>query len=152
MMAGNCFAVAYGIIANGVYEWYRAQGVPVRLRESSHFRVVHGTPTGNGGDIVGVQHWHAWVELTYDDGDCLAIDLSNGKNVQIQREAFYRVGQLDESTVWRFTPAEARRLFRKYRHCGPWVPGWESIADGADESSTVPETAMKAKDLVVGEH
>lgn len=55
------------------------------------------------------------------------IETANDKDLRISRETYYRVGQLDEAHVWRFTPDEARRRFRKTRHCGPWVPGWQSM-------------------------
>lgn len=127
---GNCFQVAAGFLSSGIIEqWAAANSRPVVYGDKSIWRIVHGLPVGTGGRVAGVRYWHAWVEVETMLGVCV-VDVSNDKDVRIARETFYRVGQLDEQHVWRFTPAEAERLRRRLGHCGPWVDGWESVGDG----------------------
>jgi hypothetical protein len=129
-VSGNCFPVAAGFVAGpAARELCARWRIPYRKDDRGPFRIVHGTPVGTSGEIVGVRHWHAWVEMDADDG-VLVLDFSNGKELVLDRAVYYQVGQLDEATVWRFTLAEAQQLQRRHRHCGPWVDGWEAMADG----------------------
>lgn len=128
---GNCFTLAAGFVISPLPRTLcSAAGIPYCKDERGPFRIVHGTPVGTSGEIVGMRHWHAWVEVETGAGEWTVLDYSNGKDVRIPRLLYYAIGRLDESCVWRFTLAEAERLRRKHRHCGPWVDGWERIADG----------------------
>lgn len=139
---GNCFTVAMGFVATPLpRQLCAASGIPYRKDAKGPFRIVHGTPVGTSGAIVGRRHWHGWVEVATGPGwdtvgadaaTWAVLDYSNGKQVRITRDLYYSVGQLDEATVWRFTLAEAEQLYRRHRHCGPWVPGWEAMADGTE--------------------
>lgn len=126
---GDCFQVAAGFTTSGmIEELAKYTRMPVIYSEKSPWRIVHGLPVGNGGEIQGKRYWHAWVELTTDEG-VFVLDLSNNKDIRVPRTLFYAAGKLDEDHVWRFSPAEAKKLRRKHRHCGPWVPGWETMED-----------------------
>lgn len=129
---GNCFTVAAGFVRSSAPALMcTASGIPYRKDAKGPFRVVHGLPIATGGPAEGERYWHAWIEVNGDDvGRAVVLDYSNGKEAHIPRILFYAVGQLAEEHVWRFTLAESEQLFRKHRHCGPWVPGWEQMGDG----------------------
>jgi transglutaminase-like putative cysteine protease len=128
---GNCFTTAAGFLRSGMPQaMCAAARIPYRKDERGPFRVVHGTPIATGGPLEGERYWHAWIEVDVPGAAGVVLDYSNGKQAHIPRLLFYLVGQLAEEHVWRFTLAEAEREYRRWRHCGPWVPGWENIADG----------------------
>lgn len=79
------------------------------------YTLVHGVPTGGGGDIVGVRYGHAWAE----HGDVVH-DHSNGKQLAVRRELYYRAGNIDPAECYRYTAHEARMLARHTGHGGPW--------------------------------
>lgn len=93
--------------------------------------IVHGLPTGNGGDVLGIQHWHAWVEVKTSDVGWVAVDVSNGKKIVTPRQRFYRAGRLTERLVWRYTLDDAERNIRRHGTAGPWVKGWETMGEAS---------------------
>jgi hypothetical protein len=119
--------------------------------ECDEIHLVHGLPVGCGLDNQGKRFWHAWIEITkylhipdniphefsdqfadmFDaDGDIelvACIDRSNGLDVTLPKEVFYRQGSLDEDHVWRYTPDQTRENLLKFEHYGPWVDGWEDM-------------------------
>lgn len=124
---GDCFQVVAGFLVSDIIErTAREQSAPIVYGDKSPWRIVHGLPIGTGGEVAGARYWHAWIEVQTMLGVCV-IDVANDKNVRIGRSVFYRVGSLDEDHVWRFTPAEAKKLLRKSGHCGPWVSGWQEM-------------------------
>lgn len=136
---GNCFTTAAGFLRSGMPQaMCAAARIPYRKDAKGPFRIVHGTPVGTSGAILGRRHWHGWVEVATEPGlitdhaTWAVFDYSNGKEVRMPRGLYYAIGQLDEATVWRFTLAEAEQQYRRHRHCGPWVPGWEAMADGTE--------------------
>lgn len=127
---GDCFPVAASLaLGGGIHAMCAEVGIPVVLGPKSPFRVVHGIPVGTGGIVAGKRYWHAWLEWTQPDGRVLVIDWSNGNQHVITRDTYYRLAQLDEDHVWRWTPKEAEAVRRRYRHWGPWVDGWEAMED-----------------------
>lgn len=128
-VVGNCFAVAAGFAKYGARVFAAEARVPYRKDERGPFRICHGLPVGTSGEIHGLRHWHAWVEVTPPLGDVLVLDFSNGKQVTMARTLYYSIGGIGEDHVWRFTINDAERLLRKLRHVGPWVDGWEAMGD-----------------------
>lgn len=100
---GDCFEVAGNMALQRLMS-----GEPL----DASFRVVHGRPTGQG-QLAGIVFDHAWVEI----GD-MVIDQSNGRNIIMRREDYYRLGKI-ESPV-RYSAYEARDLMLKTEHYGPW--------------------------------
>lgn len=96
---GDCFRVAATIVTDG----------------DPDMELCHGTPVGRGEANGGQRYHHAWVE----QGDRV-IDRSNGLNLNVSRGAYYSLGRIDEASVTRYTPAEARRLLLEHEHYGPW--------------------------------
>lgn len=75
-------------------------------------RLCHGQPVGQG-PIEGIKHGHAWLEL----GD-IVIDPSTGG--VFRTEQYYRIGQIKNKEVKRYTRLEAIRMLVQTEHYGPW--------------------------------
>jgi len=97
--------------------------------EDPTLTVCHGLVVGQaGGDATpGRYHWHAWVESetlhAFPSGTfpiANAIDRANGKDVTLPVALYYRLGQIEEEDVRRYTATEAARLMLRFRHYGPW--------------------------------
>lgn len=88
-------------------------------------RVVHGLPLGTGPLNRGKRYWHAWVEV-----GGTVVDYSNGHEIVMAREEYYRLGQLDETRVYRYTLDEAlAHVLDGDRTWGPWLPNWKELAE-----------------------
>lgn len=120
---------------DGHLDWYEAKFGPVRLAsglgdcyeangqffmdkavfpgKDPNMRLVHGEVTGQG-PLEGVKYGHAWVE----DGNTV-IDVSNGRNVRMPKDAYYRLGRIEDN-VHHYTAQEFRRKVTQYGHWGPW--------------------------------
>lgn len=101
--------------------------VDTSMIENVH--VVHGLPIGTGGVVLGKRYWHAWVEFRMFD-----IDFVCDRSTDPQRQSevsrwYYEAGTLDEEHVWRFTPEQALQEMMDREHYGPWVDGWEDLAE-----------------------
>jgi len=75
---GDCFEAAY----KKLYEVFR---------EHPEAKLVHAIVTGQG-EIKGVQHGHAWVEI----GDTV-LDYSNGRTIKMPKQIYYAIGNVDPS-------------------------------------------------------
>ena len=75
---GDCFEAAY----KKLYEVFR---------KNPEAKLVHAIVTGQG-EIKGVQHGHAWVEI----GD-MVLDYSNGRTIEMPKQIYYAVGNVDPS-------------------------------------------------------
>lgn len=102
-------------------------------------KICQGVPMGQG-QIAGVRFDHAWVEVTRktDFGDAdpsdpqvkfmmerfptqvIVYDYSNGKELQLPRELYYAIGQIDGDDVKRFSAEEAQTEMREKGFYGPW--------------------------------
>lgn len=96
--------------------------------EHATHRVCHGEPLGQG-PIEGVRHGHAWVErsqvVRFPDVDVeqiivTCIDKSNGKDIEVPAELYYRLGDIDPVEVKRYEVEAATRFAWKFGHYGPW--------------------------------
>ena len=83
--------------------------------------VCHGTVTGRG-PVAGQRFGHAWIE---DRDGRFAFDFSNGLAVVADRDAYYRLGQIDPKEVRRYTDEEAGRLAYITGTYGPWEDSQE---------------------------
>ena len=102
-------------------------------------KICHGVPMGQG-KIEGIRFDHAWVEVTRktDFGDAdpsdpqvkfmmerfptqvIVYDYSNGRELQMPRELYYAIGQIDSDDVKRFSAQEAYNQMSEKRFYGPW--------------------------------
>lgn len=122
---GDCYPTANRLVSSKL-------GDP----DEDDWRAVHGVVTGQG-ELEGVRFGHAWVEKNQrfpipegvDDATrkmwenmkiATVIDRSNGNNVELPAELYYKIGQIDESTVQRYSPSEASRNMVRSGHHGPW--------------------------------
>lgn len=110
---GDCSQVAF----HAVYEAFK--------RDDDTLTLCHGQVTGTDGPVKGVRFFHAWVEqeLRFPGSEArfvLAIDRSNGSDVSLPRELYYRAGKIDPDEVARYTPKEAIVAALNAEHYGPW--------------------------------
>jgi len=102
-------------------------------------KICHGVPMGQG-KIEGIRFDHAWVEVTRktDFGDAdpsnpqvkfmmerfstqvIVYDYSNGRELQMPRELYYAIGQIDSDDVKRFSAQEAYNQMSEKGFYGPW--------------------------------
>ena len=97
---GDCFAVAMRLV----------------LANPDAF-LCHGVASGRGGDALGLQCWHAWVELDGDHGT-VCMDRSRGQDDTMYRADYYELGHLEH--VNRYTHDEAVAMLRTGTP-GPWL-------------------------------
>ena len=104
--------------------------------DEDNWRAVHGVVSGQG-ELEGVRFGHAWVEETQrfpvpegipDEQRAawermsvtIVHDKSNGNDVSMPAEMYYNIGQIDKSTLQRYTPTETARNMARSMHHGPW--------------------------------
>ena len=98
---GDCFAAA----------------LRLALRNPDAF-LCHGVATGRGGDALGLQFWHAWVELDGDHGT-VCIDRSRGQDDTMYQADYYALGKLEHVT--RYTHDQAKAMWTGRQMVGPWL-------------------------------
>jgi hypothetical protein len=84
------------------------------LGSSSNARLVHGEVRGQGS-LAGFRFGHAWVEI-----NGWVIDVSNGRNLCMQRSQYYATGQIDPMQVRSYSCTEVILLTSRFGHYGPW--------------------------------
>lgn len=131
---GNCYEAAVHTIADILDPTMDDEAYE---REKARYQVVHGVVLGRG-ELEGVRFDHAWVERTDEPPDMsgldpdqaemfresfswvTVIDRSNGMEVELPREVYYALGDVDQETVRRFTWDEAVDQMAESRVYGPW--------------------------------
>jgi hypothetical protein len=98
MSEGDCFVVAANL-----------------MLDDARLTLVHGQPTGTGGEAAGLVYWHAWCEL-----DGMVIDRSNGNDVTLPAVLYYAVGNIDPDACRYYSAYEALAEMHDYGHYGPW--------------------------------
>ena len=110
---GDCFEVA-GRLVRKHRDWVLCHGI------------VHGQ-----GKLEGYRFWHAWCECRLEGTDVwIAVDRSNGHNVETLAVTYYRVGKIDPDQVYRFSADDAAILMLQLGNWGPWDIN-EEVSDGA---------------------
>jgi hypothetical protein len=109
-MSGDCYRVGLMMIVD----------LHARHDNVDAYRLCHGAVVGNGGDVIGVRLAHCWVEHTRPDGRVDVIDQSNGNDIALPRDIYYRIGRVEPDTVIRYEPHEAMVLAIQHEHYGPW--------------------------------
>lgn len=94
---GNCYQSAGNFIINN-------SNIPILL--------CHGLVSGQG-KLKGLRIEHAWCEL----GD-IVFDCSNGRNIVMRKEEYYKIGKIKEKEVKRYTQKEAMKLMLKFKYYG----------------------------------
>lgn len=117
---GDCYEAAVHFMMSRMVEddWER-------------YRLCHGLVVGQGGEVLGKTFDHAWVERRDDPPPNLppafdvfewitCIDKSNGHDVSLLSDAYYALGQVNLSSIVRYTMQEMMENMAFYRHYGPW--------------------------------
>lgn len=92
--------------------------MPPAVRKNS--RLCHGRVVGTGGEALGVDYSHAWVERVIW-GVVFVIDKANGHDWFGPADTYYVAGQVHD--VSRYTYAEMAEEVIRHRHYGPWHEG-----------------------------
>ena len=96
---------------------YEAAGRFVMRRDNKDsMTLVHGVVSGQG-PLRGQRFDHAWVE----HGDNV-IDPSNGGNIQLPKQAYYRLGRINPAECHYYSVQEACAQMLEHEHFGPWGP------------------------------
>jgi hypothetical protein len=99
---------------DGLGDCYKAAWEAIgRFSDRSGWALCHGTVTGTGGEVLGEDYGHAWIE-----GDGWVIDESNGADRAVPRDVYYRVGNVRDVT--RYKPTEAAAVALRHSTYGPW--------------------------------
>lgn len=110
---GDCFTKAWRL-ANEAAE------------EGCDMVIVHGLPVGRGEQNEGQRFWHAWSEYE-EGGEWWVFDYSNDQELVTKREWYYKIGQIEEEKVWRYSLEAAAVNGLQQDTYGPWVEGWEEM-------------------------
>ena len=107
---GDCYVVSGRIALNN-----RLPNVKTREFVGEPY-VIHAQVTGQGA-IAGLKYGHAWVE-----DDEYVYDYSNGRELKIPKEVYYRLGQVIEQQpiYFKYTFGEAKRKMAETGHFGSW--------------------------------
>lgn len=77
--------------------------------------LVHGTVKADSGDIIGERYGHAWVEI-----GGVVFDRSNGRDLAVPREEYYRRGEVVADECSRYNLKEMSEEMLRTEHYGPW--------------------------------
>lgn len=97
---GNCFEIHVEILVDMVKT----------KQDLKKYRLVHGSVYN---EITG-RHPHCWIEI--DDKICR--DMSNGLDVTMTKEDYYRIGQIQD--VKKYTFKQMRLNLLRSGHYGQW--------------------------------
>ena len=106
---GDCFEAAYKTL----YDVFR---------DHPEAKLVHAIVTGQG-DIKGVQHGHAWVEI----GDTV-LDFSNGRSIEMPKQIYYAIGNVDPSNPNEYKTYDFKEMADISMDQGTYGP-WELPKD-----------------------
>lgn len=111
-------ALASALIAYQRQKWKRGNcyqdACHYVLFENREAILCHGLCMGQGGDVAGLWHGHAWAEVTYKNLT-LCLDVYGVR----EQKAYYKAGQC--RSVHKYTTAEATELMLEHNHYGPWT-------------------------------
>lgn len=79
--------------------------------------LAHGTPKLTRSPFTRFKH--SWIEYTFQ-GEHVCWDVSDGKDIKISRDKYYRTGNIDPLNVRKYSAAKASRLIFEHGHYGPW--------------------------------
>lgn len=105
MPKGDCFEAAANLMVN------------MELKEAT---LVNGMVDGRG-DLKGVRHVHAWVEINY-----IVLDYSNDSEVACIKDTYYNLGGINplvKSEYRAYSYDEVIKLLIETEIYGPWHVG-----------------------------
>jgi len=95
----------------------------------SRHRLVHGMVNGQG-QLAGLRFGHAWIE----HGN-MVIDKSNGNDVTLPKEIYYKAGHIKKGDNKYYTQEEARKWILETENWGPW----ETDSDPVRITEDIPD-------------
>lgn len=104
--------------------------------------LVHGMVDGRGA-LEGVRFGHAWVEYGNK-----AMDHSNGNKFEVDKRAFYSMGNIKEDECYYYKPGKAAGWMLKKEHWGPWEMSGSPVKlneDIPDEHEEIGKREIKIK-------
>lgn len=119
---GDCFQAAAEMVLE---QWNMFSALP--LIEGGV--VVHGFPRLSIEPHL--PHAHAWVEVEQElPGDKAALltvvyDYSNGKQTEMPKEMYYKIGHIDDGHLRRYSVADLKKMIIAHETYGPWHKGPE---------------------------
>jgi hypothetical protein len=99
---GDCYSAAYKFLDK------------LHNTEASDNVLVHGLVNGQG-KLTGIKYNHAWVEDA-----SMVYDYSNGRQIVLPKDLYYRLGKIKEQEVFRYTSSEMYKNASKFGTYGPW--------------------------------
>jgi len=103
-------------------------------------RLVHGMVNGQGS-LIGLRFGHAWIEH-----DSMVIDKSNGNDVTLPKQIYYKAGHIKEGDNKYYTQDEARKWILETGNWGPWEMDSDPIhitEDIPDDQSEIGKRGVK---------
>jgi len=103
-------------------------------------RLVHGMVNGQG-QLTGLRFGHAWIE----HGN-MVIDKSNGNDVTLPKEIYYKAGHIKEDDNKYYTQDEAREWILETGNWGPWEMDSDPVRiteDIPDDQSEIGKRGVK---------
>lgn len=104
----NCYEAAWELFFDHMDETYNHDAL-----------LVHGQPIYRGTDTPDLpdgRYHHAWVEWRG-----LVFDFSHGNQFVVRLSDYYRIGQMTDDNITRYTRADALHAAIDYGHWGPWA-------------------------------
>lgn len=101
-------------------------------------KLVHAYVSGQG-PLKGRRFEHAWNEI----GD-VVIDSSNGKNIILRKEIYYKLGKVKQTKgqYASYTHPEALAKMVEHHHYGPW-----DLDENVTENTITEQQGYRLKDL-----
>lgn len=89
--------------------------------------LCHSYVTPVMGPLRNVKHEHAWLEK----GDTV-YDFSNNRELEVPKDVFYILGQIDKKKVKRYSYNDVIRNIKEHKHWGPWETLSEQLHEIGD--------------------
>lgn len=77
--------------------------------------LVHGYVTSTTQDRV--RFIHCWIE---NEKDNLVKDYSNGNKIEMDRRAYYAIGNVEKKNLKKYSIEEVEKKILKSKNWGPW--------------------------------
>lgn len=111
LSGGDCYEAA-GAHLMDAHMFFKIEATSVTL--------VHGYPTLRRPPWK--KYGHAWVEYYDPKKGVVVRDVANGHDVEMSKELYYSLGNINEAECRRYTMSDLRKWVLKTRHWGPWEP------------------------------
>ena len=87
-----------------------------RVLDEADLLFCYSTNVAGQGSLLGLRILHAWCEM-----QDLVFDWSNGNQVCMKKEKYYKLAKIKNQDVTRQTQEEIRKLILKTKTYGGWI-------------------------------